>query len=62
MNKGSDGPHLIDSFEVPEIIKKVLQYVREPKLAILEYVKLQKPLKNTKFQQSPKVFAVFLGL
>ena len=32
---GSEGPDLADFWEVPEIIQKVLEYVLEPKLAIL---------------------------
>ena len=36
INTGSEGPYLIDFLEVPETIQKVLQYVQESKLAILE--------------------------
>ena len=37
INKGSEGPKLVNELEVLKIIQKVLQSVREPKLAILEY-------------------------
>ena len=33
INTGSEGPDLLDFLEVPEIIQKVLQYVRKSKLA-----------------------------
>ena len=36
INTGSEDPYLVDVLEVPEIIQKVLEYVRESKLAILE--------------------------
>ena len=36
INTGSEGPDLDDYLEVPEIIQKVLQYVRKSELAILE--------------------------
>ena len=36
---GSEGPDLVDLLEAPEIIQKVLQYVRESKLAIFGITK-----------------------
>ena len=36
INTGSEGPDFVDFLEVPEIIQKVLQYVPESRLAILE--------------------------
>ena len=36
INKGLDGPCLVDLLEVPKTFQKVLQYIQEPKLTILE--------------------------
>ena len=36
INKGCKGPDLVIVFEVPEMVQKVLEYVWEPELAILE--------------------------
>ena len=44
INEGCKGPDLVDLFEVPKMFQKVLQYVRESKLAILEELKPPKNL------------------
>ena len=36
MNKRSKGPDLVNMLEGPKMIEKVLEYVWEPKLAIVE--------------------------
>ena len=36
INKGSKGPDLVEFVEVPKMFQKVLEYVRNPELAILE--------------------------
>ena len=64
---GSQGPDLVDFLEDPEIIQKVLRYVQESKLAILE--SLTPPKKNNhyiekrrKSKQSLTNLAVFWAL
>ena len=47
INTGSEGLDLATFLEVPEINQKVLQYVRESKLAIWEY--LQNTKKNNNY-------------
>ena len=39
INTGSAGPDLVDFLEVPEIIQKLLQSIRESELVILETLK-----------------------
>ena len=36
ISMGSEGPDVVDCLEASEMFQKVLQYLREPKLAILE--------------------------
>ena len=64
LNKGSEDQYYVTFLEVPESIQKVLEYVREPKLAILELLKAphieQIYLKNKSIQnKSLKKCSVF---
>ena len=54
----------INILEVPKMFQKVLQSIRKPELAILEYLKTIKNLTNTlqNQQQTPNLVAVFLAL
>ena len=44
ISKGPGGPDSVVLLEMPKMIKKVLQYVREPKWAILELLKHPKTI------------------
>ena len=47
ITKGCKGPDLVNTFEAPKMIQKVLEYVRESTLAIWESCKPQKSLIDT---------------
>ena len=46
INTGCKKPDLVNILEVPEVIQKVLEYVRESKLAIIKQLKNLEQTKN----------------
>ena len=65
INKGSQGRYFVTILEVPNKIRKVLQYVWKSKLAIWEHFKPTKTSNNTLSNQDKSktclIFCIFFG-